>query len=94
MRREAAASAATGGAVSEQVVRLVRECEHRVRWRITEPLCKARLCPLGIDAVLRDTKPPGSETGAQCQRAPLHAEGDAGVPQKVRRGKRSAPAPR
>ncbi|SYZ68372.1 protein_kinase [Leishmania braziliensis MHOM/BR/75/M2904] len=84
MRREAAASAATGGAVSEQVVRLVRECEHRVRWRITEPLCKARLCPLGIDAVLRDTKPPGSETGAQCQRAPLHAEGDAGVPQKVR----------
>ncbi|CAJ1032990.1 Protein kinase domain/Protein tyrosine kinase, putative, partial [Leishmania shawi] len=82
--RASAAEHATGGAVSEQLGRLVRECEHRVRWRITEPLCKARLCPLGIDAVLRDTKPPGSETGAQCQRAPLHAEGDAGVPQKVR----------
>ncbi|CAM42628.1 hypothetical protein, unknown function [Leishmania braziliensis MHOM/BR/75/M2904] len=52
MRREAAASAATGGAASEQVGRLVRECEHRVRWRITEPLCRTSTRPLNLSQVL------------------------------------------
>ncbi|CAC9519846.1 protein kinase-like protein [Leishmania infantum JPCM5] len=64
MRREAAASAVTGGAVSVQVARLMRDCERRVRLRITKRLCKVRLCPLGIDAVLRDSKPLGNGTEA------------------------------
>ncbi|KAK7199229.1 Protein kinase domain/Protein tyrosine kinase [Novymonas esmeraldas] len=54
MRREAAASAVTGGAASVQVARLVRECEQRVRHRVVEPLCRVRACPLGVDAVLGD----------------------------------------
>ncbi|KAK7199403.1 Protein tyrosine kinase/Protein kinase domain containing protein [Novymonas esmeraldas] len=54
MRREAAASAVTGGAASVQVARLVRECEQRARQRVTEPLCRVRACPLGVDAVLGD----------------------------------------
>ncbi|CAJ1991381.1 protein kinase [Leishmania donovani] len=52
MRREAAASAVTGGAVSVQVARLMRECERRVRLRITEPLCTAISSLLGVDQVL------------------------------------------
>ncbi|CBZ29239.1 hypothetical protein, unknown function [Leishmania mexicana MHOM/GT/2001/U1103] len=52
MRREAAASAVTGGAVSVQAARLMRECERRVRLRITEPLCNAISSLLGVDQVL------------------------------------------
>ncbi|KAK7199487.1 protein kinase [Novymonas esmeraldas] len=52
MRREAAASAVTGGAASVQVARLVRECEQRVRQRVTEPLCRPCGSRLGVDAVL------------------------------------------
>ncbi|KAG5472073.1 hypothetical protein CUR178_02741 [Leishmania enriettii] len=52
MRREAAASAVTGGAVSVQVARLVRECEHRVRRRITEPLCRASSSLFGLHQLL------------------------------------------
>ncbi|KAK7199345.1 Protein tyrosine kinase/Protein kinase domain containing protein [Novymonas esmeraldas] len=48
MRREAAASAVTGGAVSVQVARLVRECEQRARQRVVEPLCRVRAAPPGM----------------------------------------------
>ncbi|KAK7199421.1 Protein tyrosine kinase/Protein kinase domain containing protein [Novymonas esmeraldas] len=57
MRREAAASAVTGGAASVQVARLVRECEQRVRQRLTEPLCRPCGSRFGIDAVLKLTLP-------------------------------------
>ncbi|KAK7199389.1 Protein tyrosine kinase/Protein kinase domain containing protein [Novymonas esmeraldas] len=53
MRREAAASAVTGGAASVQVARLVRECEQRVRQRVTEPMRRGRVSFLGVDHVLR-----------------------------------------
>ncbi|CBZ29238.1 protein kinase-like protein [Leishmania mexicana MHOM/GT/2001/U1103] len=84
MRREAAASAVTGGAVSVQAARLMRECERRVRLRITEPLCKVRFCPLGIDAVRRDSKPLGNGTGGRCPGALSPTEEDVRIPQNVR----------
>ncbi|KAK7199395.1 Protein tyrosine kinase/Protein kinase domain containing protein [Novymonas esmeraldas] len=62
MRREAAASAVTGGAASVQVARLVRECERCLRVGVTEPLLRVRLCKLGIDTVLC-----GGGTGAACK---------------------------
>ncbi|KAG5495914.1 hypothetical protein JIQ42_02791 [Leishmania sp. Namibia] len=84
MRREAAASAVTGGAVSVQVARLVRECEHRVRLRITEPLCRTRLWPPGVHALLGGTKPVGDGIEAQSSRVPLPAEEDVGALERVR----------
>ncbi|KAK7199422.1 Protein tyrosine kinase/Protein kinase domain containing protein [Novymonas esmeraldas] len=69
MRREAAASAVTGGAASVQVARLVRECEERVRQRVTEPLCRVRLSWPGGERVLEpsadaDRCAPSSMRGA------------------------------
>ncbi|GET91185.1 protein kinase-like protein [Leishmania tarentolae] len=83
MRREAAVSAVTGGAVSVQVARLMRECERRVRLRITKRLCKTRLCPLGIEAVLRDSKPSCNDEGTLHSGMLSATEEDVGVPRKA-----------
>ncbi|KAK7199230.1 protein kinase [Novymonas esmeraldas] len=56
MRREAAASAVTGGAASVQVARLMEKCEYCVTVKVTESLCRATASELGVDEVLgRDT---------------------------------------
>ncbi|GET91186.1 hypothetical protein, unknown function [Leishmania tarentolae] len=69
MRREAAVSAVTGGAVSVQVARLMRECERRVRLRITEPLCTAISSLLGVDQVLSKWAMEDVSEGGHAKRA-------------------------
>lgn len=51
--REAATSRVTGGAVSTQVERLMRECERRIAAGISKGYYRERCVPMGIDAVLK-----------------------------------------
>ncbi|KPA78814.1 hypothetical protein ABB37_05906 [Leptomonas pyrrhocoris] len=53
LRREAARSDVTGGAVSVQAERLIGECERRLRAGLTEGFHRERHVPLGIDSVLK-----------------------------------------
>ncbi|KPA78810.1 protein kinase-like protein [Leptomonas pyrrhocoris] len=52
LRREAARSDVTGGAVSVQVERLIGECERRLQVGCAEGFHRERHVPLGVDALL------------------------------------------
>jgi hypothetical protein len=54
LHREAASSSVTGGAKSVQVERLMRQCMQQLLKHSTGGYHRARHCPLGIDAVLKD----------------------------------------
>ncbi|KAL7702801.1 protein kinase-like protein [Lotmaria passim] len=53
LRREAAHSDVVGGATSVQVERLMRECVQRIGEHTKKGFCRIRMCPLGIDTVLK-----------------------------------------
>ncbi|KPA78811.1 putative protein kinase [Leptomonas pyrrhocoris] len=59
LRREAARSDVTGGAVSVQAERLMRECERRVACGDVRLFYRERHVPLGIDALLCGVTPAG-----------------------------------
>ncbi|KAK7199412.1 Protein tyrosine kinase/Protein kinase domain containing protein [Novymonas esmeraldas] len=61
MRREAAASAVTGGAASVQVARLMEKCERCILRGFASGYHRVRACPLGVDVVLR----PGATVAEQ-----------------------------
>lgn len=67
LRREAAASEVTGGAVSTQAGRLMRECTSRVARRVTSGFYRRRHVPLGIDAVLKGDALPQSSAPTTSQ---------------------------
>ncbi|KAG5485125.1 hypothetical protein CUR178_08096 [Leishmania enriettii] len=92
LRREATASQVTGGAVSVQAARLMRECERRLRAGLSDGFQRVPRRPPGIDAVLRDGIAPVRTAAERLVRATASAVPDACA--KPRRAASGFTAPR